>query len=249
MSGRHGTITVPRAVIGLLVVALLAALLVVAYLLGRDAGRAERATAAVEPVVAPETPTASPAARAETPTRPPTRPEPRPTRPASPGQTTETAADPPATTPSPPPAPAAPSGPRIDPQERTAVARYLDEIDRLSSTQTGVGNPDAMAQALLSQATSGDWRQFDELGDTQREMVRQLRRVRVPATCADCRDYHEKMVEMFETGASLLDEVKDGVQSGNLGALGTLATTAQHLQSDAESARRLAVAIQTRYGL
>ena len=99
-----------------------------------------------------------------------------------------------------------------------------------------------MAMAMLGQATSGDWTQFDALADAQRAMVRQLRAVHAPAGCPDCRTHHQQMI-------TLLEEVKNGVASGNIGALGTLATTAQRLQSDAETAQRLAAAIQTQYGL
>ena len=129
------------------------------------------------------------------------------------------------------------------------MARYLDEIERLSDRNAGAGDPDTMARALLSQATGGDWREFDALADTQRSMVRDLRRIRVPAFCGDCQQYHQKMLSMFETAADLLEDVKGGVQSGNLGALGTLASTAQRLQGDAEDARQLATAIQRNYGL
>ena len=106
--------------------------------------------------------------------------------------------------------------------------------------------PETMAMALLSQATGGDWSQFDQLGDTQRSMLRRLRGLRVPPVC---REYHRKMVTLLEAGAALLDDVRQGVQSGNLGALSTLTTTAQRRQADAEAAKRLADAIQRRYQL
>ena len=112
-----------------------------------------------------------------------------------------------------------------------------------------MGDPKSMAMAMLGQATSGDWTQFDALADAQRAMVRQLRAVHAPAGCPDCRTHHQQMITLLDAGASLLEEVKDGVASGNIGALGTLATTAQRLQSDAETAQRLAAAIQTQYGL
>ena len=57
------------------------------------------------------------------------------------------------------------------------------------------------------------------------------------------------MITLLEAGAALLDDVRQGVQSGNLGALSTLTTTAQRLQTDAEEASRLAAAIQQRYAL
>jgi hypothetical protein len=142
--------------------------------------------------------------------------------------------------------PAAPDEPVVDARERAAVARYFEQVDEVAGSSGGAGDPETLAMALLSQATGGDWSQFDELGDTQRSMLRRLRRIQVPSPR---RDYHEKMVSLLEAGASLLDDVKQGVRSGDLGALSTLATTAQRLQAEAEEAQRLAAGIQQRYDL
>ena len=100
--------------------------------------------------------------------------------------------------------------------------------------------------ALLSQAASGDWSAFDQLGDTQRVMLRRFQRLQVPEAC---RLYHNKMVSLLETSSSLLDGVRQGVEAGNLAALSTLATTARRLQADAEDAGRIANALQTKYAL
>ena len=239
---RTGAVAVPRALLIALSSMLLATLLAVAFLLGREAGRTETAApellaqasrAPVEPM---------PARRAAA--RPHPVPAPRRLRdhpqPASPS--------PPTTRPPPAPAPepAAPAAPAVDPRERAAVVRYFEEFDEIAGGNAVAGDPETMAMALLNQATGGDWSRFDELGDTQRSMLRRLRRLRVPPVC---REYHQKMLTLLAAGATLLDAVRQGVQSGNLGALSTLTTTAQRLQTDAEEARRLAAAIQQRYDL
>ena len=238
---RTGTVAVPRALLFVLSGLLVATLLAVAFLIGRDAGRAETAAAdllaeappaSVEP--APSRPTG---ARPRTRPEPPARVEPDPAS-ASPRPTRAP--------PEPTPALAPPAEPAVDPRERAAVARYFEEVAEISGSTAGVGDPETMAMALLSQATGGDWSQFDELGDTQRSMARRLGRLRVPPVC---REYHQKMVALLGAGATLLDTVKQGIESGSLGALGTLTTTAQRLQVDAEEARRLAAAVQQRFGI
>ena len=242
---RTGAIVVPRALLIALTGVLLAALLAVAFLLGRETGRAERdapdlvaAAAPVEP--APPTPSA-PRTRRELPPRP-TRPRPSDPEPAPRSSRAISPVPPPA------PEPETAAEPAVDAGERAAVARYFEEFDEIAAGSAGPGDPQtmAMAMALLGQATGGDWGQFDELGDTQRTMLRRLRGLRVPTAC---REYHQKMVTMLEAGADLLDAVRQGVQSGNLGALSTLTTTAQRLQSDADEAQRLAVAVRSRYDL
>ena len=244
---RTGTVTVPRALLIVLSGMLLATLLAVAFLLGRETGRAQTATADLlaEAPQAPVEP--APARRAAPESRPRPAPPPRPPRP--PRNDPEPAPPSGPTTPPPPtpaPGPAAPAEPAADLRERAAVARYFEEFDEIAGSNAGAGNPDAMAMALLSQATGGDWSRFDELGDTQRVMLRQLRGLRVPPVC---REHHQKMITLLEAGAALLDDVRQGVQSGNLGALSTLTTTAQRLQTDAEEVSRLAAAIQQRYQL
>ncbi|MDP6579874.1 MAG: hypothetical protein QF681_04380 [Vicinamibacterales bacterium] len=232
----------PRSLLVLGSTVLLTALLVVAYLLGRDAGRTEQAATGPPAAVAPEPvePTVPPRAT--------TRQSPRPQRPSAPAPLPPLTQPSPASPPSPAPVsePAAPDDPVVDARERAEVARYFEQVDEVAGSSGGAGDPETLAMALLSQATGGDWSQFDELGDTQRSMLRRLRRLQVPSPC---RNYHEKMVSLLEAGASLLDEVKQGVQSGDLGALSTLATTAQRLQAEAEEARRLAAGIEQHYDL
>ena len=242
---RTGTVAVPRAVLIVLSGMLLATLLAVAFLLGREAGRTQTAA----PVLLAEAPPAplEPAPAGHAAARPRPRPEPR----SRVDPRVEPDRSPPSPpTPRPPPAPApepvAPAVPGVDPRERAAVARYFEEVDEIAGSNAGAGDPETMAMALLSQATGGDWSQFNELGGTQRSMLRRLRGLRVPPVC---REYHQKMATLLEAGADLLDNVKQGVQSGNLGALSTLSTTAQWLQADAEEAQRLAATIQQRYAL
>jgi len=233
---RTGTVAVPRALLIVLSGMLLATLLAVAFLHGREAGRAESAAPDLLAEASPGPVEPAPARR--TAPRPRPAPAPRPPR-----DDPEPAPPSPPMTP-PPPAPTAPAAAAVDPRERAAVARYFEEFDEIAGSNAGAGNPETMAMALLSQATGGDWSQFDELGDTQQSMLRRLRRLRVPPVC---REYHQTMVTLLAAGAALLDDVRQGVQSGNLGALSTLTTTAQRLQADAEAATRLAAAIQQRY--
>ena len=231
---------VPRALLLTLSGLLLATLLVVAFLLGREAGRAETAAPdqLAEASLAPVEP--APARRAAPRPRPEPPPRPRRNDPEPPPPSRS------ATPPPPTPAPVAPVTPTIDPRERAAVARYFEEFDEIAGSNVGAGDAETMAMALLSQATGGDWSQFDELGDSQRAALQRLRGLQVPPVC---RDYHQQMITLLEAGAALLDEVRQGVQSGNLGALSTLTRTSQRLQADAEAARRLADGIRQRYQL
>ena len=233
-----GTVVVPRALVLALSGLLLVALLAVAFLLGREAGRAETAPrdqladASPAPVEPAQARSEAPRPRADAP------------EPARPAPSTSTTPRPPV--PVPAPAPVAPVEPPIDPRERAAVARYFEEVEAIAGDNAGTGDPETMAMALLSQATGGDWSQFDALGDGQRTAVRRLRALRVPPAC---RNYHQQMITLLDAGATLLDEVRRGVQSGGLGALSTLTRTSQRLQTDAEATSRLADDLRQRYGL
>ena len=240
------TVVVPRALLITLSGLLLAALLAVAFFAGRETGRAE--TAASELAEATPAPVGSvvpavarrAAPQRQPPPEPASRPRPLPRDTPEPTPPTRSTASPP------PPAPVAPTEPTIDAREQAAVARYFEEVDQIAGSNVRAGDAETMAMALLSQATGGDWSQFDELGDSQRAALQRLHRLRVPPVC---RDYHQQMITLLEAGASLLAEVRQGVQSGNLGALSTLARTSQRLQADAEAASRLADGLRRRYGL
>jgi len=247
----RGTIAVPRSLLILLSAALVAALLTIAFLLGRETERAGPPLIAAAAVAEPPLTTPDTARVAGDTSRPAGAPD--TSRPAD-----ARAATPPASRSRPPRLPSrlpqsppteggSASPPAASPPVANAPAPA--PVDAIATEGSGMGNPESMAMAMLGQATSGDWTQFDELSDTQRAMVRQLRGVRAPAGCSECRAYHQQMISLLDAGASLLEEVKDGVASGNIGALSTLATTAQRLQSDAEAAQRLSAAIQAAYGL
>ena len=184
---RTATVTVPRALLIVLSSMLLVTLLAVAFLIGRESGRAETAAPDLTVTTLPAPVEPAPARRVA----PRPRPTPAPRPPAD-----DSAPAPPVPPTSPPPPtpaalPVAPAEPAADPRERAAVARYFEEFDTIAGSDAGTGNPEAMAMALLNQATGGDWSQFDELANTQRLMLRQLRGLLVPPVC---REYHQKIM-------------------------------------------------------
>jgi hypothetical protein len=146
-----------------------------------------------------------------------------------------------AAAPTPIPSPASP-----DNLDRAAIERYFNEVDAVSSPGEVGASPDALAQALLSQGTQGDWSSFDQLVRDQRTVLNQLQRITVPAPC---RTYHNRTVDLVRESIRLLEDVKQGVQSGNVGGLQALSAKAQTLQGAANEVVALGTQIKQRYGL
>jgi hypothetical protein len=146
-----------------------------------------------------------------------------------------------ASAPTPIPSPASP-----DNRERAAIERYFNEVEAVSIPGEVGASPDALAQALLSQGTQGDWSSFDKLVRDQRDVLNQLQRISVPAAC---RTYHAQTVDLVRESIKLLEDVKKGVQSGNLSGLQALSAQAQTLQGAANEVAALGTQIKQRYGL
>ena len=174
------TIEVPTWLVYVGGCALAVCLLTVGYLIGRDSGRpAVAGDPAPQVTVAPR---AEPAAlvRAAPPTAdaraPTTSPVPAPTRPA---------AAPAPAIPSPPaptrrPAPANP--------QREAVASYFEALDAIGAEGgLSTSDPESLAMAILSQATTGDATAFNKLTAAQQLSLTAIRRVRPPAPA---REHH-----------------------------------------------------------
>ena len=243
------TVEVPRSLIILLVCGLVACLVGLAYLIGRDSGRAptEPVTASTSPPDRDAAQTAPAAATSVPAARPPRRTPPvgRSSPAASPRF------DPASSVSEPPPAPTPAPAPRASVRESTtprdAVARYFEDLDAIGRDGLSVGgDPETLAMAILGQATTGDASAFDELANEQRSALARLRAITPPAPA---RDHHRRSVALLEESITLLDRLKTGLREGNLAALGELSAQAQRLKRDAEQIETLAADVKQRFGL
>jgi len=206
--------------------ALLAALLLIAYLAGREAGRNRLAAA---PVAAPlTTPSEAPPS---TPSPPPATDSTLPTRGAAPPYVSEPSAGP-------EPAPLPVDG------DREAVVLYFQALDSFEQQAEYWDDPQELAMSLMSQMTSGDSSGFDRLVEAQRQAERGLVSMAVPAPC---REHHERTLALLREAVGLLTSVRSGVAAGDLQVVMGAATRARSLETEARELEGLAEALKQRY--
>ena len=145
--------------------ALLAALVAIAFLVGREAGRQPGIEDSAEPPV-PLTGDVAPAAAAV---------RPRPTLPA----------------PSPPSSPPAAVG---DSRQREQIESCFRTVDRLGASGAA-GDPEKMATAIVGEEASGNWSTFDDVADTQRTNLAQLQQMNVPPDARAYHDQTTRLME------------------------------------------------------
>lgn len=242
------TVEMPKHLVVLLVSALVVCLVGLAYLIGRESGR----SATPAPSESAVTPLVEETAASSPPTTPAAR-EPSEAVPAGAPTSAGSAPDPLSTT-APPrregdtrtPMREAPRAGQAS-QQRDAVDRYFREIEAIDVGRGSVADdPEAMAMAILSQATSGDTSVFDELADNQRAALRRLRAIRAPNPC---REHHRQSITLLEQSVRLLDRVKRGLADGNIGALSELSSEAERLKREAEQVESLVAGIKQQFDI
>jgi hypothetical protein len=242
------TVEIPRLWLVGLAGALVVALLLVAYLVGRESGRRADETARNRPAAAPMEYEPSEYAdddegwEEEAPFPEDTAPTESDSSPGSwpPGDgslDTE------------PPAPAwpaaAPPSSAPDPQA-TSVAAYFTEIEALERQAKYWSNPQELAMSLVGQGAQGDTSGMRQLLETQRSAQRQIEAMSVPSPC---REHHRRTVEVMGRALELLETLESGMASGNLEGLMALTGEARQLEADTRQVDALATQLKREYGL
>lgn len=237
------TIELPRATVALLIGGLVAALVGLAFLIGRETAKPAAPDVTASTSSMPSSDAPSSAVTPQRDERPggrsgsaPEAPPVETSTPAPPGGGTSVA--PPPTTPL--------SSATANP-EREAVARYFRDVEAIETGGGGPGgDPQQMALAILTQGTQGDWTSFDKMSRDQRALLDRLQQVSVPAPC---QPYHNRSVALMRDSIGMLESVKTGIQSGNVSALTTLTARAQKLQSEALDVQSLGESIKRHYAI
>ena len=109
-----------------------------------------------------------------------------------------------------------------------------------------MGSPDEFAMMIVSESASGNFSTFDQMLRDQRANLQRLQRMSVPR---ELREYHAHTIELTQSGIRLLENVRRGLQGGDMTRLMALSSSAQTMQADAERAERLATDLKRKYGL
>ena len=231
------------ALLGGLTVALVA----IAFLLGRESARPDEVLAAMGAPPAEATARTSVAATPSRSTLPPALASaPRGTGTVSPTDPARRPNErnarslfspaPPITTPE----------PEVDTRTREAIASYFDTVDAMGGGGVDLGSPNDFAMMIVGESATGNFSVFDQMLRDQRANLRRLQGMNPPG---ELRAYHRKTIELTEKGIRLMEQVRRGLESGDMTRLMSLPVTAQEMQSDAEAAERLATDLKRKFGL
>lgn len=230
-------VAVPRGALRALVVALVASMLAVAFLVGRESGRSQ------QPVPAPGATVTAANAPSLTATA---------TLPSSDtsASTLPAIEVPPAT--SPVAAAVGPSPPSVSPGSAPRdtlhgeVANYFREVEAIQSQARSAGDPEALARTLLEQGAKGDVSGLAALAAANQKVRDGLRAVAVPEPC---REHHRQTLALIEESVAMLERVRSQLGGDDESSLAALPAEGRALEQQAKDVDALAAAIKRRFGL
>lgn len=113
----------------------------------------------------------------------------------------------------------------------SAVAAYFLRMDGFHA-QSGAGDPKTFAMGLIKAGLEGSTAGFDQLIADTRRMEEQIRRVTPPPCCVD---YHEANLAALAESRKILDEMKRSFAKRDFSGLSAVAQKAGTLQSKAQA--------------
>jgi hypothetical protein len=117
----------------------------------------------------------------------------------------------------------------------SAVTDYFLSLDMIQS-ETGAGDPNAFAMGLIKAGVGGSTAGFDQLiADTQR-MEQEIRTLTPPPSCEG---YHEANLKALHDSREILEEMKRAFKRRDFSRLSTIAKEAGTLQSKANELRTM----------
>jgi hypothetical protein len=117
----------------------------------------------------------------------------------------------------------------------SAVAAYFLRIDTIHS-QSGAGDPNTFAMGLIKAGLGGSTAGFDELLRDTRRMEKDIRQVTPPPSCEG---YHRESLAALAEGRELLEEMKTAFEERDFSHLTMIAQQASELQTRANALQEM----------
>lgn len=112
-----------------------------------------------------------------------------------------------------------------------AVSAYFQQVDLIRSNE-GTGDPRSFAMNLVKSSFDGSTSGFDRLITDSGRMERELQRLTPPPSCER---YHQASLEAIVEGREMLEGMKNAIAAGDIEQLKTIARQAASLQAKAEA--------------
>jgi hypothetical protein len=132
------------------------------------------------------------------------------------------------------------------PSGQAEVAAYFAQIEAYERQAKYWSNPQEFAMALIGQGAKGDTRGFEQLIQTHRQAQEQIESMTVPLPC---QEHHRRTLALLRQALRLLEALQRGVASGSVGGLAALSGDARQLETQAREVDVLAADLKHRFGL
>jgi hypothetical protein len=130
--------------------------------------------------------------------------------------------------------PNVPGDTRPSPQEMSVEA-YFQEVDLIHSEE-GAGDPNAFAMDLIKGGLGGATSGFDQLIADTKQMEREMQSLTPPATCEA---YHEASIEALVESRDMIERMKRAIVGRDLEQLNAIALQSKVLQKKAQAMKEM----------
>jgi|CXWL01.1.fsa_nt_gi hypothetical protein len=128
--------------------------------------------------------------------------------------------------------------------EASKIAAYFQQVDGMQDM--GVGDPQTFAASLLKSVSSGDFSAFDELLGKARAQRQRLQAIAPPQACGE---HHRLALTLSADSVTMLERLKAALMKGDSMALMTIATEGRVLETQASQLKNLGETIRRQAGL
>lgn len=136
--------------------------------------------------------------------------------------------------PQPEPRPSVPGDARAD-QREASVRAYFQQVDLIQSEE-GAGDPNAFAMDLIKGGLGGATSGFDQLIADTKQMEREMQSLTPPPSCES---YHKASIEALVESREMLERMKDAIVGRDIEQLNAIALQSRTLQSKAGAMKEL----------
>ena len=126
--------------------------------------------------------------------------------------------------------PSTPGDERADQGERS-VEDYFQQVDLIHSEE-GAGDPNAFAMDLIKGGLGGATSGFDQLIADTKQMEREMRKLTPPVSCES---YHKASIEALVESREMLEGMKDAITGRDIEQLNAIALQSKTLQRKAQA--------------
>jgi hypothetical protein len=120
-------------------------------------------------------------------------------------------------------------------QQGTSVGDYFQQVDLIHSEE-GAGDPNAFAMDLIKGGLGGATSGFDQLIADTKQMEREMQRLTPPVSCES---YHKASIEALVESREMLEGMKDAIAGRDIEQLNAIALQSKTLQRKAQAMKEM----------